>query len=74
MNAPMSKEELAVGFAKGHALIQVEWASEEIAAVNDLIRAGKAEVIQDWAWSEIFLCCYRKVKGVPAPPVWDGDG
>ncbi len=38
-----------MGFAQGRILNQVEWSSEEIAAVNDLIRAGKAEVIQDWA-------------------------
>ena len=62
---PMSKEELAAGFAKGHALIQVEWASEEIAAVNDLIPAGKARSSKIGLGMRVFPCCYRKVKGVP---------
>jgi hypothetical protein len=59
----MTPQEMKAGRWAGRTLIQEEWAApEEIDALNALIRAGEAEVIQDWAYSPNYQCRFRKVR------------
>jgi len=60
----MSRAQIEAGFAQGRTLTQEEWSSrQEIQDVDDLIAAGKAEVIRPWGYHDNFQCSFRKVRG-----------
>jgi hypothetical protein len=61
----MSREELERGFATGRTVTQEEWANPaEIALVDELIAAAKAEVVAPWEYRDNFQCQRRRVRGV----------
>ena len=60
----MSREEMVAGFARGHRLIQEEWAHpQEIKWVDELIAEGKATATP-WEYKDGFQCERRVVTGV----------
>lgn len=62
----MTKEQMREGFAKGHTLIQEEWAHpSEIQWIDELIAEGRAKATP-WEYKDNFQCERRRVTGVPA--------
>jgi len=60
----MTKEQMREGLAKGHTLIQEEWAHpSEIAWIDELITEGAATATP-WEYKDGFQCERRRIKGV----------
>lgn len=61
----MTKEEMALGFARGRTLTQEEWSHpNEIKWVDELVAEGKATISRPWGYHNNFQCSSRKITGV----------